>query len=124
MNPILGRYPQGIPFSSPNPAVRFYGIIIVLGAILCLIVSNLRAHKDGYDYHFFDSIFFVAFPSGIIGARIWYVIASYQQEFAGKSFLDMIAIWDGGYGFCCTDYFDRTSGWKMGKLFQSRSLRT
>lgn len=96
MNPILGRYPQGIPFSSPNPAVRFYGIIIVLGAILCLIVSNLRAHKDGYDYHFFDSIFFVAFPSGIIGARIWYVIASYQQEFAGKSFLDMIAIWDGG----------------------------
>lgn len=96
MNLIFDKYPQGIPFNNPNPPVRFYGIIIVLGAILCLVVSNLRAHKDGYDYHFFDSIFFVAFPCGIIGARIWYVIASYELEFAGKSFLDMIAIWDGG----------------------------
>lgn len=96
MNSILSRYPQGIPFSSPNPMIRFYGIIIVLGAVVCLLVSNLRAHKDGYDYHFFDSIFFVAFPSGIIGARIWYVIASYELEFKGHSFLDMINIRDGG----------------------------
>ena len=96
MNSILSRYPQGIPFSSPNPIIRFYGIIIVLGAVICLLVSNLRAHKDGYDYHFFDSVFFVAFPSGIIGARIWYVIASYELEFKGHGFLDMINIRDGG----------------------------
>lgn len=96
MNTILGRYPQGFPISSSSPVIRFYGIIIVLGAILCLVVSDIRAHKDGYDYHFFDTVFMIAFPSGIVGARVWYVIASYQQEFAGKGFLNMLDIRSGG----------------------------
>ena len=96
MNLILGRYPQGIPFPDPSPVIRFYGIIIVLGAVLCLVVSDLRAHKDGYDYHFFDTVFMIAFPAGIIGARVWYVIASYEQEFAGRGLWNMINIRDGG----------------------------
>lgn len=89
----LGYY-VGIPFS--NPFIRFYAICILLGALLALYLANYRAHQDGFDMHFFDSVFPGAFLSGIIGARIWYVIATYQQEFAGKGFLNMLDIRSGG----------------------------
>ena len=47
----LGYY-VGIPFS--NPFLRFYAICIVIGACVALVLSNYRAHKDGFDIHFFD----------------------------------------------------------------------
>ena len=79
----LGYY-VGFPFS--NPLIRFYSIAILTGALLALVLSNYRAHKDGFDWHFFDTVFPFAFLAGIIGARIWYVIASWD-EFAGRPFL-------------------------------------
>lgn len=95
-------YPAGIPFS--QPIIRFYALVILFGACLALFLSNYRAHKAGFDWHFFDTVFIIAFPSGIIGARIWYVIASFQSEFlptfkssgfwAGVG--NMCAIWTGG----------------------------
>ena len=89
----LGYY-VGIPFS--NPFLRFYAICIVIGACVALVLSNYRAHKDGFDIHFFDSVFPIAFIAGIIGARIWYVIATYQQEFAGRSFWAIFDLRSGG----------------------------
>lgn len=89
-------YPTGL-FEDGNgrAVIAFYGIIIVFGAVLALFLSNYRAHKDGYDWHFFETIFIVAFPAGIIGARIWYVIASWD-EFAGQAFTKVFEIWNGG----------------------------
>ncbi|MFA6829394.1 MAG: prolipoprotein diacylglyceryl transferase [Bacilli bacterium] len=88
-------YPQGIP--SNNPVIKFYGIIIVLGACLALFLSNYRAHKDGYDWHFFDTVFLVAFPLGIVGARLWYLIATWPEcAPTSTKWYAPIAIWDGG----------------------------
>lgn len=95
-------YASGIPFSSP--VVRFYALFILFGAVLALFLSNYHAHKDGFDWHFFDGVFLVAFPSGIIGARIWYVIASWKSEFLPvfknsgfwKGLGNTLAIWNGG----------------------------
>ncbi len=77
---ILGYY-VGFPFS--NPVVRFYAICILFGACVALFLSDYRAHKDGYDWHFFDTVFPLALIAGIIGARIWYVIASWDQYSSG-----------------------------------------
>ena len=77
---FLGYY-VGFPFS--NPVVRFYAICIRLGACVALLLSNYRAHKDGFDWHFFDTVFPLALISGIIGARIWYVIACWDQYAGG-----------------------------------------
>ncbi len=95
-------YANGIPFDAP--VIRFYAIVILLGALLALFLSDYRAHKAGFDWHFFDTVFLVAFPSGIVGARIWYVIASWSSEFLPvyqnsgfwAGFGNMFALWNGG----------------------------
>lgn len=89
-----GGYPEGIPFD--EPVVRFYALFILIGALLALAISNYRAYKEGYDATFFNMVFLIAFPCGIIGARIWYVIASWSQEFANAPFYHVFEIWTGG----------------------------
>lgn len=88
----LGYY-VGFPFG--KPVIRFYAICILVGACFALFLSNYRAHKDGYDWHFFDTVFPLAFLSGIIGARIWYVIASWD-EFSGGSIWHIFDMRSGG----------------------------
>ena len=43
-----------------------------------------------------ESTFFVAFPAGIIGARIFYVVGNYTKEFANQEWWKVFAINDGG----------------------------
>lgn len=91
-----GKLPQFIiPFGNGS-GITFYAVIIVFGALCALLFSSYRAYKDGYDKTFFINVFFVAFPCGIIGARIWYVIASWQTEFKGEPFYKVFEIWNGG----------------------------
>lgn len=95
-------YVNGFPTS--YPVVRFYALFILAGACIAWFLVNYRAHKAGYQWNFFDTIFFLAFPCGIVGARIWYVIASWQSEFlptfqksgfwAGLG--NCLAVWNGG----------------------------
>ncbi len=95
-------YVNGFPTS--NPVVRFYALFILFGASVAFFLSNYRARKAGYNWNFFDTVFLVAFPLGIVGARIWYVIASFQAEFLPvfqnrgfwAGFGNMFALWNGG----------------------------
>lgn len=88
-------YPVGLPVK--DPIIRFYALFILTGALIALLLSNYRAHKEGFKgMSFFSTIFPIAFLCGIIGARIWYVVATYQDEFAGRGFLAMIDIRSGG----------------------------
>lgn len=75
--------------------ITFYAVFILIGALLALFLSTFEARKEGFGWDFFVSIFLVAFPSGIIGARIWYVIAQWSTEFA-DDFWQVFKIWDGG----------------------------
>ncbi len=92
---FLGYYP-GIPFKTP--IIRFYAIFILAGGLLALFLSNYHAKKDGFrGWDFFNSVFLVAFPMGIVGARIWYVIATWPTcaPTAGRWYAPF-AIWEGG----------------------------
>lgn len=89
---FLGYY-VGFPFG--NPVIRFYAVCILFGACVALFLSNYRAHKDGYDWHFFDTAFPLSLIAGIIGARIWYVIASWDQ-YAGGPFWKVFDMREGG----------------------------
>ncbi len=86
-------YTQGIP--SDDPVITWYAVFILAGALLALFLSSYRAHKDGYEWSFFVTVFLIAFPLGIVGARIWYVIASWD-EFANREWWNVFAIWNGG----------------------------
>ena len=52
--------------------VKFYGILIVFGAAISYIISDHYFYKKYGKHGIIDTLLIVAFPAGIIGARIWY----------------------------------------------------
>lgn len=94
--------PNGINFEkgfvSPvtgNPNIAFYAICILSGALFVYALCD-HFHYRKYGKHgLIDSTFLIAFPAGIIGARIAYVIGNWH-EFANKDFWHVFAIWEGG----------------------------
>ena len=73
--------------------IRWYGILIVTGIILAFLYACYRAKQEGISFdHMLDiTLFTVIFA--VIGARAYYVLTSLDQY---DSFLEMIAIWNGG----------------------------
>ena len=101
--PYLG-YPlhNGISFTEglvrPNKHanIAFYAICILSGAILVYFLCDHYMYKEYGEHGIFESTFFVAFPAGIIGGRIGYVIGNWGKEFAGEPFWKVFEIWNGG----------------------------
>lgn len=85
--------PKGIPFGD-NPVVHFYALFILSGALLVLAISDHEFYKKYGKHGILENVFYVAFPAGIIGARIWYVIGEWHK-FNGN-FMKMIDFRDGG----------------------------
>jgi phosphatidylglycerol:prolipoprotein diacylglycerol transferase len=65
--------PYGIQIFSLE--IRFYAVCIILGAVLAYLFSRAALKKYGYSCESFDNLFSIVFIAGIIGARLWYVIA-------------------------------------------------
>lgn len=86
--------PKGIPFN--DPLVAFYALFILSGALFVYYMADLRLQKDGHPQGYFENVFLVAFPAGVVGARIWYVIGQWSTEFAGLEWWRPFAIWEGG----------------------------
>lgn len=82
-NGSTSAYPNG--FAIGSFSIAFYALFILGGALVALLLSSYRARKQGFSFDFFITIFLIAFPLGIVGARIWYVIAEFD------SFLDKSA---------------------------------
>ena len=84
-----------VAFSIGNVQVRWYGIIIVMGIMAAFAYATMRAKQIGissddmYDLTMFTVI------AGIIGARAYYVLTT-MGDGRYQSFLDVIAVWNGG----------------------------
>ena len=84
-----------VAFTLFGKEIYWYGVVITIGIILSAIYAFWRAKKlgirldDMYDYAIFIIIF------GVIGARAYYVLTTLQTH-QYKSFLDVIAVWNGG----------------------------
>ena len=79
-----------------TPNIAFYALCILSGAILVYFICDHYMYKEYGKHGLLESTFFVAFPAGIIGARIWYVVGNWNQEFAGEPFWHVFAVWEGG----------------------------
>ena len=79
-----------------NFEIRFYAIFIIVGAVLAYILSRVFCRREGLDDHILEGTFYIGFPMGIVGARIWYVIAEWGKEFANVPFYKVFFIWEGG----------------------------
>jgi prolipoprotein diacylglyceryl transferase len=76
--------------------VNFYGVAIALGVIAAIWLATRRFEARGGDPKALERASIIAVISGIIGARIGYVITHPQ---ARNSILDAVRIWDGGLAF-------------------------
>ena len=76
--------------------IAFYAIFILSGAGISYFVTDHHLYKDFKKHDLFSTTLVFGFVSGIIGARIWYVVGNWTREFAGKPFSSVFEIWNGG----------------------------
>lgn len=80
----------GIPL-----AVRWYGVLIVGGAMLAGWISARRAERRGYSSDHIWNLLLLGMVIGIATARLYYVVFEWQS-FAGRPWLDLINTTKGG----------------------------
>ncbi len=76
--------------------LAFYGLIIVSGVFVVYFVCDRQFYLKYHKHNILDNLALIAFPAGIIGARIWYVVGNWERMFKGRPFGEVFAIWDGG----------------------------
>ena len=80
----------GIPL-----VVRWYGVIIVGGAMLAGRIAAGRAERRGYDPEHIWNMLLITLACGIATARAYYVIFEWER-FAGRPWLEIINPANGG----------------------------
>jgi len=86
--------PKGFPFD--NPLVTFYALFIMTGAFTAYWLTERAFVKKGYPRGYLEDVFLIAFPSGILGARLWYVWGQWDVEFVNGPWLRIFYVWEGG----------------------------
>lgn len=86
MNPIAFKI-FGIP-------IAWYGILISLGILLGIGVASHRARKEGLYKDVIMDLVLIAIPAAIIGARVYYVVFSW--DFYGQNPREILNIRHGG----------------------------
>ena len=84
------------PTSSVSPNIAFYALCILSGAIYVYFICDHKFYLEYGKHGIIESTFLVAFPAGILGARIFYVIGNWSVEFAHTEWWHVFAIWEGG----------------------------
>lgn len=74
--------------------VRWYGILIACGVILAVLLAGYNCKRKNIDFDTILDVFFVAFPTAIIGARAYYVIFEFENY--KDNLIDIFNIRKGG----------------------------
>lgn len=75
--------------------IQWYAIVILIGACFAYLLGQYRFKQLGYSREILSDYFFALLFIGIIGARIWYVIFTFNEMYAANP-LEIFAIWHGG----------------------------
>jgi prolipoprotein diacylglyceryl transferase len=87
--------PPPVPGIELGPLdLRFYGLLIAIGAYLALRLGVSRYEKLGGDPELAERALLVGLACGLVGARIGYVIPRTEQFL--REPLEILAIWHGG----------------------------
>lgn len=79
-----------------KPNIAWYAICIISGALFVYFLADHKLYKEYGKHGLLESTFYVAFPAGVIGARLFYVIGNWNVEFASQPFWHVFAVWEGG----------------------------
>lgn len=83
-------------FLSIGPVhIQWYAICILAGACFAYFLGQYRFKQLGYRQEILSDYFFALLLIGIVGARIWYVIFTFDEMYATDP-MEIFAIWHGG----------------------------
>jgi phosphatidylglycerol:prolipoprotein diacylglycerol transferase len=96
-------HPQFDPIAiSLGPlAVRWYGLMYLIGFIAVLALGRMRAKRDawrGFEARILDDILFYGVIGVIVGGRLGYVLF-YKPDYYLSHPLEIFAVWQGGMSF-------------------------
>jgi len=80
-----------------NTNITWYSVIVLTGAIVAYLLCKYFYKKDElHKTHpdLIDTLFIIAFPCGLIGARIWYIFSELDYYLADP--IKMLKVWEGG----------------------------
>ncbi len=75
--------------------IAFYGIIVVGGAVGVYFICDHYFYKKYGKHGIIDTLFLVAFPMGLVGARLWYCLVLRGDYYLANPAL-IFHVWDGG----------------------------
>ena len=89
------------PDSTARPNIAFYAICILSGAVFVYFLCDHFMYKEYGKHGTIDATFLIAFPAGIVGARIAYVIGNWKLDHfdtrvANGEWWSIFAVWEGG----------------------------
>ncbi len=98
---------SGVVASIPSPSrnslelgpleLRAYGVMIALGALAAVWMSQRRWAARGGNPEEISRIALWAVPAGLVGSRLYHVITDWRK-FQEAGWLEAFAIWNGGLG--------------------------
>lgn len=89
-------FPDFSTFLKIGPfSIQWYAVMILSGAGIAYLLGQYRFKQLGYAKEILSDYFFGLLFSGIIGARIWYVIFMWNELYVSSPF-EIFAIWHGG----------------------------
>ena len=74
--------------------ITYYAICILLGVIVAYLVINKLSKKHNINSRYLEDIIFYGLISGIIGARLYYVL--FNLDYYLKDINEIVMIWHGG----------------------------
>lgn len=77
--------------------ITWYSVIVLTGAIVAYLISKYFYSKDELSKEhpdLMETLFLIAFPCGLIGARIWYIVSELDYYLADP--ISMLKVWEGG----------------------------
>ena len=93
--------PEGFPIGPLF--IRFYGIILMLGAVAGAWLATREAKRRGHKQEIVWDLLTYLLIGGILGARLWHILTPPPSSGITASWylthpLDALAIWKGGLG--------------------------
>lgn len=81
--------------------IAFYALFILSGALLAFFLTKVRAKRLGYNPSDVDNIFLLAFPMGLVGARVWYYVAQFSEFYVAnnpiETFVRLFGFYNGSF---------------------------
>jgi hypothetical protein len=76
--------------------IRFYGLFYVIAVIAAVAITTRRWERQGGSRELVHEVVLWAFPAGLVGARLYYVITGWGE--GPEEWWGPLAVWRGGLG--------------------------